>query len=150
MTVSLGWRFLLREEPGADTCHVACCRDFYVLDLTSFLVAVSAAPGRPWWLHGIESACQCRRCGCDHWVSKISWRRKCNPLQYSCLENPRDGGAWWATVHESQRVGHDWVTSLSNTRDSGLIPGQGAKIIHASQPKYRKHKTAAILQQRKL
>ena len=22
-----------------------------------------------------------------------------NPLQYSCLENPRDGGAWWATVH---------------------------------------------------
>ena len=23
----------------------------------------------------------------------------CNPLQYSCLENPMDGGAWWATVH---------------------------------------------------
>ena len=22
-----------------------------------------------------------------------------NPLQYSCLENPTDGGAWWATVH---------------------------------------------------
>ena len=22
------------------------------------------------------------------------------PLQYSCLENPMDGGAWWATVHE--------------------------------------------------
>ena len=21
------------------------------------------------------------------------------PLQCSCLENPRDGGAWWATVH---------------------------------------------------
>ena len=21
------------------------------------------------------------------------------PLQYSCLENPRDGGAWWAAVH---------------------------------------------------
>ena len=26
-----------------------------------------------------------------------------NPLQCSCLENPMDGGAWWATVH---RVGH--------------------------------------------
>ena len=26
---------------------------------------------------------------------------KCNgtPLQYSCLENPMDGGAWWAAVH---------------------------------------------------
>ena len=22
------------------------------------------------------------------------------PLQYSCLENPMDGGAWWAAVHE--------------------------------------------------
>jgi len=28
-----------------------------------------------------------------------------NPFQYSCLENPMDRGAWWATVH---RVGHDW------------------------------------------
>ena len=22
-----------------------------------------------------------------------------NPLQFSCLENPRDGGAWWAAVY---------------------------------------------------
>ena len=22
-----------------------------------------------------------------------------NPLQYSCLEDPMEGGAWWATVH---------------------------------------------------
>ena len=21
-----------------------------------------------------------------------------NPLQYSCLENPKDGGAWWAAI----------------------------------------------------
>ena len=25
--------------------------------------------------------------------------RNGNPLQYSCLENPTDRGAWWATVH---------------------------------------------------
>ena len=25
--------------------------------------------------------------------------RRCNPLQYSCLENPMGRGAWWATVH---------------------------------------------------
>ena len=30
-----------------------------------------------------------------------------NPLQCSCLENPRDGGAWWAAVMGSHRVGHD-------------------------------------------
>ena len=29
------------------------------------------------------------------------------PLQYSCLQNPMDRGAWWTTVHRSQRVGHD-------------------------------------------
>ena len=29
--------------------------------------------------------------------------------QYSCLGNPMDIGAWWATVHESQRIGHDWA-----------------------------------------
>ena len=26
-----------------------------------------------------------------------------NPLQYSCLENPMDRGAWWATVYEVAR-----------------------------------------------
>ena len=30
-----------------------------------------------------------------------------NPLQYSCLENPMDRGAWWTTVHGVKRVGHD-------------------------------------------
>ena len=30
-----------------------------------------------------------------------------NPLQYSFLENPMDRGAWLATVHRSQRIGHD-------------------------------------------
>ena len=31
-----------------------------------------------------------------------------NPLQYSCLENPMNRGAWQATVHRLQRVGHNW------------------------------------------
>ena len=30
-----------------------------------------------------------------------------NPLQYSCLENPMDRGAYLATVHGSHRVGHN-------------------------------------------
>ena len=29
-----------------------------------------------------------------------------NPFQYSCLENPMDRGAWQATFHRLQRVGH--------------------------------------------
>ena len=30
---------------------------------------------------------------------KIPWRRKWQPTQYYCLENPMDRGAWWGTVH---------------------------------------------------
>ena len=32
------------------------------------------------------------------------------PLQHSCLENPMDGGAWWAAVHG---VANSWI-QLSN------------------------------------
>ena len=31
-----------------------------------------------------------------------------NSLQYSCLENPMERGAWWAAAIGSHRVGHDW------------------------------------------
>ena len=40
-------------------------------------------------------------------------RRQCTPLQYSCLENPMDRGAWCAAVHGVARVGHNWASSLS-------------------------------------
>ena len=33
-----------------------------------------------------------------------------NPLQYFCLENPRDRGAWQATIHWVTRVRHDLAT----------------------------------------
>ena len=46
-------------------------------------------------------ACQCRTCGFNPWVKKIPRGGHGNPLQYSCLENPMDSGAWWAQV---QRV----------------------------------------------
>ena len=34
-----------------------------------------------------------------------------NPVQYSCLENLMDRGAWQAAVMGSQRVGHDSATN---------------------------------------
>ena len=40
-----------------------------------------------------------------------------NPLQYSCLGNPRDGGAWRATVHG---VPKSW-TRLSNYTTTQLL-----------------------------
>ena len=73
---------------------------------------------------------------CDSWgrkesdtTERLNWaelnekgEENGNPLQYSCLENPMDGGAWWATVHGSQRVGQNWATSISmrNSQDFPL------------------------------
>ena len=51
---------------------------------------------------GKEPACQCRRhkdVGLIPGLGRSPGGRHGNPLQYSCLENPMDRGAWWATVH---------------------------------------------------
>ena len=40
-----------------------------------------------------------------------------NPLQYSSLENPRDGGAWWAPIYgvAQSRTGLKWLSSSSSS-----------------------------------
>ena len=60
-----------------------------------------------------------------------------NPLQCSCLENPRDGGAWWAAVYgvaenrtqlkqlSSISSSSDGQESAYNARDLDLISGSG-------------------------
>ena len=42
-----------------------------------------------------------------------------NPLQCSCLENPRDGGAWWANVYgvTQSQTRLKWLSSSSNKWD---------------------------------
>ena len=55
--------------------------------------------GLPWWLSGKEFACHCRGLEFSPWVGKIPWGGNGNPLQYSCLGNPMDREAWWATIH---------------------------------------------------
>ena len=46
-----------------------------------------------------ESTCWHRRCRLNPWAGKIPGGGNGNPLQYSCLENCTDRGAWWATIH---------------------------------------------------
>ena len=45
-----------------------------------------------------------------------------NPLQYSCLENPRDGEAWWAAVNgvAQSPTGLKWLSSGSSSHLWGL------------------------------
>ena len=42
-----------------------------------------------------------------------------NPLQCSCLENPRDGGAWWAAVHGVTQS-WTWLKWLSSSSSSSM------------------------------
>jgi len=57
-----------------------------------------------------ESACNAGDLGSIPGSGKSPGEGNGNPLQYSCLENPMDRGAWWATVHGVARIGHDLVT----------------------------------------
>ena len=53
----------------------------------------------PGGISGKESACQARDTSSIPGSGRPPGERNGNPLQYSCLENPMDRGAWQATVH---------------------------------------------------
>ena len=61
-----------------------------------------------WWLSWLRICLKCRRPGFNPWVGKIPGGGNGNPLQYSCLENSMDRGAWRATVHGVAKS--RWVT----------------------------------------
>ena len=59
----------------------------------------SPALGFPGGSDGKESACNAGDPGSIPGSGRSLGEGNGNPLQYSCLENPMDRGAWWATVH---------------------------------------------------
>ena len=54
---------------------------------------------------GKESVCNPGDQGSILWWGRSPGEGNGNPLQYSCLENPMDRGAWWATVHGVTKSG---------------------------------------------
>ena len=52
-----------------------------------------------WWLSGKESACNSGDLGSIPELGRFPGEGNGSPLQYFCLENFMDRGAWWATVH---------------------------------------------------
>ena len=60
---------------------------------------------------GKESVCDAGDLGSILGLWRSPGERNGNPLQYACLENPMDRGAWWATVHGVKK---------SQTRQSDL------------------------------
>ena len=70
--------------------------------LPSLQAPDSPVPGLPWWLRGKQPACSAGNAGDEGSTSGSGGSPgggNGNPCLYSCLENPRDRGAWWAAVH---------------------------------------------------
>ena len=55
--------------------------------------------GFPGGSYGKESACNAGDPGSIPGLGRSPGEGNGNPIQYSCLENSMDRGAWWATVH---------------------------------------------------
>ena len=72
-----------------------------------------------------------------NWATSLSLLPACigegngNPLQCSCLENPRDGGAWWAAIYgvTQSRTRLKWLSSSSS-----LLKGQELWLIWLLRP----------------
>ena len=56
--------------------------------------------GVPSWLSGKESACSTGDTGLIPWLGRSPEGGNGSPLQYSCLENPMDRVARWATIRK--------------------------------------------------
>ena len=63
-----------------------------------------------------------------------------NPLQCSCLENPRDGGAWWAAIYgvTQSRTRLKWHSSRRGCREKGTLLHcwWGSKLVHHYRKQY--------------
>ena len=71
---------------------------------TPWTAGYQASPSMGFWgvpcgSAGKESACNVGVLGSISGVGRSPGEGNGNPLQYSCLGNPMDGGAWWAAVH---------------------------------------------------
>ena len=66
----------------------------------------------------------------------MPWRRPWQPTPYSCLENPIDRGAWWATVH---RVTKSWtrLRNLARTHSGMHKPLGLPRWFNGKEPTYQ-------------
>ena len=105
------WRKVLPGSDSPSTSRGLCGHPFYLISSNNWRrrqwhPTPVLLPGKS---HGRRSLVGCSPWGCYesdttewlHFHSSLSCigEGNGNPLQNSCLENPRDGGAWWAAVY---------------------------------------------------
>ena len=98
--------FLYNPWNKGSSCPI---QNYSVIELScsvAFNIGVVLLPGKS---HGWRSLVGCSLWGCEesdttellpfHFSLSCIGKGNGNPLQCSCLENPRDGRAWWAAVY---------------------------------------------------
>ena len=75
--------------------------------LTSIVLYI--CEGFPGGSDAEDSACNVEDLGLIPGLERSREERNGNPLQYSCLENSMDKGAWWAVVHGGHKMSNTTV-----------------------------------------
>ena len=100
--------------------------------------------GLPWWSQGFpggsddkESACSAGDQGSIPGSGRSPGEGNGNPLQYSCLENPMDRGAWWGYSPWGCKESHmtEWLTLHTSSLVvlCLIIPQQGMQVQSLTQ-----------------
>ena len=87
----------------------------------------------------VESACSAGDLGLIPGSGRSPGEGNGNPLQYSCLENPMDGGAWQAKVHGFTKS----QTQLSDFVFRFFYPSLDCKLHVGKKELYPKHTVGA-------
>ena len=86
-----------------------------------------------------ESVCNAGDLGSIPGSERSSGKGNGNPLQYSCLENPMDRGAWWATVHGvAIATKPPQLPKFTMERGPGSEDTKGSKAIHMQAEMFEK------------
>ena len=94
----------ISQTQGSNPGFLHCGRILYHLS------HLSKGTGLPGGSTGKESTCSAGDLGSIPGLGRSPGEGNGNPLQYSCLGNPMDRGAWQATVHGVTRVRRNLVT----------------------------------------
>ena len=92
--------------------------------LTTYLICLDLTWDFPGGSDGKVSACNAGDPGSIPGLERSPGEGNGNPLQYSCLENSMDGGAWWAIVHgvTKSRTELSNFTETSHCSNSPCVP----------------------------
>ena len=95
--------------------------------------------GFPGGSDGKESACNVGELGLITGLRRSLEGGHSNPLQYSCLENPMDRGAWRAVVHgvTKQVDTTEYTHGTVQSRDQPSLVDIHSHLIHASESFHR-------------